>query len=55
MEDITRCYKKRNEISPGDMDKILKLIKTIKYGSITLVIQDGILIQIETSEKIRLK
>lgn len=55
MENITRYYKKKSEISPSDMDKILKLIKTIKYGSITLVIQDGVLIQIETSEKIRLK
>lgn len=55
MENITRYYKKSNEISSSDIEKILQMVKTIKYGSITLVIQDGKLIQIETSEKIRLK
>jgi hypothetical protein len=32
-----------------------KLLENIKYGSITLVIQDGKIIQIESQEKIRLK
>lgn len=34
--------------------KIFELLEHIRYGSITLVIEDGIIIQIETSEKIRL-
>lgn len=34
---------------------IKKLLDSIKYGSITLVIQDGKIIQVETQEKIRLK
>ena len=38
-----------------DIRKILNFVKTIKYGSITLVIQDGAIIQIETNEKIRIK
>lgn len=41
----TKCY----------MDKISELLENIKYGSITLVIQDGVIVQIETNEKIRLK
>ncbi|MFL0250441.1 YezD family protein [Clostridium neuense] len=45
---------KNNEIK-NYTDKISELLKDIKYGSITLVIQDGVVIQIETSEKIRLK
>lgn len=45
---------KNNEIN-NYTDKISELLKDIKYGSITLVIQDGVVIQIETSEKIRLK
>ncbi|SMC27618.1 Uncharacterized small protein [Clostridium acidisoli DSM 12555] len=55
VEDINRTYKKKDTVSQCDIEKILQLVKTIKYGSITLVIQDGVLIQIETSEKIRLK
>ncbi|MCD2348897.1 MULTISPECIES: YezD family protein [Clostridium] len=45
---------KNNEIN-NYTNKISELLKDIKYGSITLVIQDGVVIQIETSEKIRLK
>ncbi|AAK78908.1 hypothetical protein BJV85_003075 [Clostridium acetobutylicum] len=36
-------------------EKISKLLKEIKYGSITLIIQDGVVIQIEASQKIRLR
>lgn len=32
-----------------------KIIKDIKYGSVTLVIQDGVVVQIERQEKIRIK
>lgn len=36
-------------------EQIEKILKQIKYGSITLVIQDGRIIQIERYEKIRIK
>lgn len=45
---------KNNEIKDYT-DKVSELLKAIKYGSITLVIQDGVVVQIETSEKIRLR
>lgn len=32
-----------------------KIIDEISYGSVTLVIQDGIVVQIERQEKIRIK
>ena len=32
-----------------------KLVGDIKYGSVTLVVQDGIVVQIERQEKIRIK
>jgi hypothetical protein len=38
-----------------DFKRILSFIKNIKFGSVTLVIQDGTIIQIETNEKIRVK
>ena len=34
-------------------DLISKYLKNIRFGSITLVIQDGKIVQIECSEKIR--
>lgn len=37
------------------LDKVIKLAEDVKYGSITLVIQDGIIIQIDKNEKIRIK
>ena len=55
VENTDIIHKKKEAVSKCDIEKILQLTKTIKYGSITLVIQDGVLIQIETSEKIRLK
>ncbi len=35
--------------------KIREALKAIRYGTVTLVIQDGRVVQIEKSEKIRLK
>ena len=34
---------------------VRKLIGEIQYGSVTLVIQDGVVVQVERQEKIRLK
>ncbi|MER1958587.1 MAG: YezD family protein [Solibacillus sp.] len=43
----------------SNLDEVLENIKasleSLKYGTVTLVVQDGIVIQIEKNEKIRLK
>jgi hypothetical protein len=44
-----------NSLSDGDLEKIQEFVKTIGYGSVTLIIQDGKLIQLEKNEKVRLK
>ncbi|MDT8718160.1 YezD family protein [Clostridium sp. 19966] len=41
--------------SSNYLNTLTDLLENIKYGTITLVIQDGVVIQIETTEKIRLK
>lgn len=41
-------------ISEKDLDRLLDMLKVVNYGSITLVIQDGKVVQIEKSEKVRL-
>ncbi|WP_368488570.1 DUF2292 domain-containing protein [Clostridium sp. BJN0013] len=52
---MERRIERKNQISEEYIKKIVESLKNISYGSITLVIQDGIVIQVETNEKIRLK
>jgi hypothetical protein len=46
------------ELSPSITEEGLKLLfdllRSLKFGSVTLIIQDGKVIQIEKNEKIRL-
>ncbi|MDR2089775.1 MAG: YezD family protein [Clostridiales Family XIII bacterium] len=37
-----------------DLQRILSYINDIRYGSVTVIIQDGHVLQIEKNEKIRL-
>ncbi|MER2028217.1 MAG: YezD family protein [Solibacillus sp.] len=37
------------------IEKIKDTVASVKYGTVTLVIQDGHVVQIEKNEKIRLK
>ena len=41
-------------ISEENLKRLLELLKTTKYGSVTLVVQDGVVIQMERNEKLRL-
>jgi hypothetical protein len=38
-----------------DLERIIEYINDIRYGSVTVIIQDGHVLQIEKNEKIRLK
>jgi len=42
-------------LSEENLKRLLELLKTTKYGSVTLVVQDGVVIQMERNEKLRLK
>lgn len=44
----------KKPITDEDLKKLLNLLNQIKYGSITLIIQDGRVTQIEKNEKMRL-
>ena len=37
------------------LENVKKLVNSIQYGSVTLVIQDNYVVQIKRNEKIRLK
>lgn len=43
----------KEAISDRQFRQILDIAKTIRYGSINLIFQDGVLVQIERNEKIR--
>lgn len=45
----------KNVIQERDIKKILELLETIQYGSVTIIVQDGKILQIEKNEKIRIK
>ncbi len=47
--------KKMNAIHDSDINKIREFLETIQYGSVTVIIQDGKVIQIEKNEKVRMK
>lgn len=55
MIDYEGFEKGKMKISEEDFKKLLHYIDSIHYGSITLFIQEGKIVQIEKSEKIKLK
>ena len=54
MGDEKKLDKRRQAITQEQLLQIQALAETIRYGSITLVFQDGNLIQIDKNETIRL-
>lgn len=53
---MTVNIKKVNEIiSKENLDKLLNVISEVNFGTVTLIIQEGKIVQIEKNEKIRLK
>ncbi|MDT9024287.1 YezD family protein [Rossellomorea sp. YC4-1] len=49
--------KENNQEAQYDVvvDKITSMLKTMSFGSITIVVQDGKVIQLEKNEKVRIK
>lgn len=41
-------------ISEESLNKLIEILKYIEYGSVTLVIQDGVVVRIEKNEKVRI-
>ncbi len=44
----------KKDINENYIEEVKKALKEIKYGSLTLIIQDGKVIQIDKTEKVRL-
>ncbi|MBQ8935681.1 MAG: YezD family protein [Oscillospiraceae bacterium] len=45
----------KRPISDSKIEQIQKLAEGLRYGTITLVFQDGVLIQLDRNEKIRIE
>lgn len=46
---------KREENLTLTLEQLKEMLSSMKYGSVTLVVQDNLVVQIEKNEKIRLK
>lgn len=44
-----------NTDNKEEIKKLLQIIETVSYGSVTIIIQDNKIVQIEKSEKLRIK
>jgi len=42
------------KVTEEELERIRKLIESVKYGSVNIIIQDGKIVQIDKNEKIRL-
>jgi len=52
---LTPASRSRNNWG-DELEQVLRdALRTIKFGSVTLIIQDGRIIQVDKSEKVRLK
>ena len=41
--------------APDALDRIRTALRGLRYGTVTAVVQDGVIIQVERTEKIRLE
>lgn len=44
----------QTKVTREELLKIKELIETVRFGSVTVIVQDGKVIQIEKNEKLRL-
>lgn len=42
------------KVTKEDLEKIKEFIEAIRFGSVTVIVQDGKVVQIEKHEKVRL-
>lgn len=44
----------KTTVTKEDLEKIRKFIQDIRFGSVSVIIQDGRIVQIEKNEKVRM-
>jgi hypothetical protein len=54
MAEDKKTAEKTEPLSESDLKQLAEILSTVRHGSVTLVIQNGKVVQIEKNEKIRL-
>ena len=58
MYDITNRQEyytmERTKVTEEELEQIKKFIEEIRFGSVTVIVQDGKIVQIEKHEKVRM-
>jgi hypothetical protein len=54
MTDEKDSRKETRPFSEDDLKRLTEILSTVRHGSVTLIIQDGKVVQIDRNEKIRL-
>ncbi|MDR0818547.1 MAG: YezD family protein [Oscillospiraceae bacterium] len=55
MATLTTKPEIENVISKDNFDKVLTYLSEVKFGTVTLILQDGKVVQVEKLEKIRIR
>jgi len=55
IEKIRTIPCKREVLNQEEIRKLLEIIRTVSFGSVTLIIREGTITQIDKNEKIRLR
>ncbi|OIQ54693.1 YezD family protein [Neomoorella thermoacetica] len=50
----SRCQAEISTREQRVLEEVLKALRQVRYGSITIIIQDGRIVQIDYTEKVRL-
>lgn len=53
--DVMQQTKNKDAVVEKCLNEVKSALESLKYGTITIVVRDGIPIQIDTTEKLRLK
>ena len=41
------------ELPADDVDRIVGALRGLRYGAVTVIVQDGVIVQVERTEKLR--
>jgi hypothetical protein len=48
-----RSLARSSEPPADDVDRIVGALRGLRYGAVTVIVQDGVIVQVERTEKLR--
>lgn len=46
---------KKKSIKENELKKIIELVESVEFGTVSIIIQDSTIVQLEKNEKLKLK